>query len=74
MPEVWSQSMQLTDEQIQQEKDKIDSMGHFALARQYRFGGLGHPWFTVPVLYKHFMERFKSYGGMTPQISKAIGW
>jgi len=56
-------------------KDKIDGMDQIQLARLLRFGPVGHPVFdkTLP-LCTYFDKRFKELGGMTPSISKSIGW
>jgi len=59
----------------QEEFAKIDAMGHEEMARLYRFAPAGHPYFNMELPYwDRFMERFKSLGGMTPEISKRIGW
>jgi hypothetical protein len=65
----------MNEEKIKQEKLKIDRMDHVEMARLWRFAPSGHPYFdsTLP-LYDHFKARFNEYGGMTPTISKQIGW
>lgn len=62
----------MTEEEIQEWKNKIDGMSQTEMASLQRFAPAGHPVFnsTFP-LYEYFKEHFK---GMTPQISKAIGW
>ncbi len=62
----------MTDDEIQEWKDRIDGMTQQELASLWRFSPSGHPVFdrNLP-LFEHFQERF---GGFTPQISKAIGW
>ena len=59
----------------QKELDKILAMGHEEMARLWRFAKSGHIYFdsTLPY-FEVFESRFKDLGGMTPQISKAIGW
>ena len=65
----------MTEEQIQEWKDRIDKMTQLEMARLYRFALSGHPVFDDRLpLYKYFDERFRKLGGMTPDISKAIGW
>ena len=59
---------------IEKGKKKINEMTYLEMGRVYRFSPSGHPYFTDPVLNKHFMKRFKSLGGMTPGLSKSIGW
>lgn len=61
----------LTPEQIETWRHRIDAMAQEDLARLWRFSPIGHPVFCTPVLYAHFQERFR---GMTPAVSKAIGW
>ena len=62
----------LTEEEIEAEKRKIDAMTQEELARLHRFAPSGHPYFDKRLpLYGHFKKRFK---GMTPEISKHIGW
>lgn len=54
---------------------KINSMTHIEMARLYRFAKSGHPYFDSTLPFKEiFMKRFNELGGMTPQISKQIGW
>ena len=60
---------------IQAEKDKIDNMSHEEICRLYRFALSGHPYFVSNTpLCDYFFERFNSLGGITPEISKHIGW
>ena len=56
-------------------KARIDKMSQREMAEMWRFAEAGHPCFnkTIP-LFDYFNKRFKSLGGMTPAISKAIGW
>lgn len=65
----------MTKEEIQKHKEDIDKLDHREMARLYRFAPAGHVYFRSDhSLYEHFMSRVKSFGGMTPAISKAIGW
>ena len=68
--------VKLTEEEIEQWKEKIDNMTHEELARMYRFERIGHPVFSSVYddLYQYFENRFNKFGGMTPAISKMIGW
>lgn len=62
-------------EQIKKLEDLIDTMDAEDMARLQRFAPSGHPIFrTDLLLYKRFAARFKALGGMTPTISKRIGW
>jgi hypothetical protein len=66
--------MKLTNEQ-KAELRKIYGLTHRGMAHKFRFAPAGHPWFDSTQLYfKHFERRFKRLGGMTPEISKSIGW
>jgi hypothetical protein len=64
-----------TDEEIQSGKDEIDALSHTEMGRLYRFAPAGHKFFDITKpWHKYFSERFKKLGGMTPQISKEIGF
>ncbi len=52
---------------------KIDGMSQIEMARKYRFAPIGDPMFQGRV-GTYFAKRFKELGGMTPAISKQIGW
>lgn len=60
-------------ENIEEHKKKIDEMTHIEMARLWRFAPSGHPYFEGE-LYQYFKNRFDSFGGFTPAISKSIGW
>ena len=65
----------MTEEQIQEWKDNIDTMNQRGMAMLRRFAPSGHPCFDKRLpLFDYFQERFKQLGGMTAQVSKAIGW
>lgn len=65
----------LTLEAIQAWSEKIAEMTQLEMARLQRFAPSGHPIFDSRYpLYDQFAARFKSLGGMTPQISKQLGW
>ena len=65
----------MTEQEIEEWKKKIDKMGQFEMARKWRFAPADTPLFdtTLP-LAKYFNERFQKLGGMTPKISKMLGW
>lgn len=67
----------LTEEQkeVGKEIKKINQMSRMEMASLLRFAPIGHPYFddTKP-FFKVFNKRFQEFGGMTPKISKAIGW
>lgn len=66
---------ELSEAQKQDWRDKIDKMDRLVMAQMQRFAPSGHPVFDDRTgLYPYFQERFKKLGGMTPGISKAIGW
>ena len=52
---------------------EINNLTQIEMARLTRFAKSGHPYF-VGKTYEHFQKRFKELGGMTPAISKIIGW
>ncbi len=54
---------------------KINSMTYTEMAYAYRFYPSGHGFFDRKLPYRDiFMKRFVELGGMTPKISKLIGW
>lgn len=66
--------MDYTEEQ-KKEIAKIEIMSQVEMAHLYRFAPAGHPYFNRELPYnKFFMDRFILLGGMTPEISKEIGW
>ncbi len=57
------------------EVNKINEMEQFEMARLWRFAPSDHPYFDSNLpYYKIFKKRFIEVGGMTPSISKQIGW
>lgn len=55
--------------------DRINKMSHYEMAKLWRFAPSGHPYFDTTLPYfAVFKKRFTELGGMTPEISKAIGW
>jgi len=65
----------MTEEEIQNHKEKIDRMSREEMCRLWRFAPAGHPYFvTGTELTEYFDKRFKELGGFSPAISKKIGW
>ena len=65
----------LTEAELQEWRDRIDKMTAMDCVRLYRFAPTAHPVFRVDLpLFDYFLEHFNKLGGMTPEISKAIGW
>ena len=54
-------------------RQTIDNMTQFEMARMHRFAPMGEPMFFGAV-GTYFGDSFRKKGGMTPAISKAIGW
>lgn len=55
--------------------EQINKMSHFDMAKHYRFAASGVPEFRAGTPEcDAFSKRFKAFGGMTPELSKAIGW
>lgn len=52
----------------------IRRLDHRSAAEVYRFAPPGHRWFADPDLHREFTAHFASLGGMTTEVSKAIGW
>lgn len=54
-------------------KQTIDDMTQLEMAKMHRFAPMGEPMFLGAV-GTYFGDSFRKKGGMTPAISKAIGW
>ena len=55
--------------------DDINKMSHIEMARMWRFAPSSHIFFDVRYpYYDIFKKRYDEFGGMTPEISKSIGW
>ena len=65
-----------TDDQMRKMVRDINALTQLDCARLHRFAPSGHPYFRndIPILNDTFNEHWKSLGGMTPEISKFIGW
>lgn len=64
----------MDQQDIQHWKDVIDGFDHLACVRSLRFLPAGHPIFVEPELADHFKARLDHFGGVTPVVSKTIGW
>lgn len=60
----------MIDENI---KKQIDNMSQYEMAYKWRFSKIGDPLFQGEV-GDYFAKVFNEKGGMTPGISKSIGW
>lgn len=54
-------------------KELIDNMTQEEMANRFRFSPSGDPLFRGEV-GEYFEKVFKEKGGMTPEISRRIGW
>ena len=64
-----------TQEEIDCEIKKINRMTQEQMARLWRFAPMGHKYFDKSLpFHEVFEKRFKELGGMTPSISKNLGW
>ena len=55
------------------EKSIIDGMSQYGLCRMWRFAKFGEPLLQGDT-GDYFAKRMKEKGGMTPTISKTLGW
>lgn len=68
-------TQELTKERIQELKNEIMQMSHIELVRRWRFAPIGDEIFSnleLSALMKHRL--FQHFGGITPEISKEVGW
>ena len=65
----------MTEQEIAKHKADIDKLSQINMARLWRHAPVGHIYFdsTKPIA-AYFQQKFKEKGGMTSDISKAIGW
>ena len=56
-----------------EQKKQIDNMTQFEMARMWRFARVGEPLLQGET-GDYFAQVFKAKGGMTPEISKQLGW
>ena len=55
--------------------EEINNLSHEEMARLWRFVPSGHTFFDADLpYYTVFAARFEELGGMTPTLSKVIGW
>jgi len=68
--------MALSLETIAKHKLTIDTLSHYNLACLWRNAPVGHIYFDVRQsdIPEYFRQRFQTLGGMTPELSKAIGY
>lgn len=60
---------------LQEWSEWIGTLTQQECAQLHRFAPVGHPVFNTQYpLYTKFKNRFAALGGMTPEVSKAIGW
>lgn len=65
----------MDEDTIESWKKIIDDMTHIQMCELWRFAPLGHPIFDIKLpLYDYFKKKYDALGGMTPEISKLIGW
>lgn len=56
-----------------EDKNVVDGMSRYQMAEQIRFAPVGNR-FMCGDLGNYFMARFRELGGMTPGLSKQLGW
>ncbi len=55
------------------QKETIDTMSQYEMASLWRFAKSGHPLLSGDT-GEYFSKVFEKKGGMTPEISKSLGW
>ncbi len=60
-------------EPTQEIKDRIDAMSQYQMAHMWRFAKVGEPLLQGEI-GDYFSDSFSEKGGMTPEISKSLGW
>lgn len=56
-------------------KKEIDEMSQIEMARAWRFDLYSSSYFSsTQEVFNYFKKKFEEKGGMTPAISKEIGW
>jgi hypothetical protein len=68
--------MSFTDDQQRKMVRDIGKLTQIECARLQRFAQSGHPYFRndMPLVSKAFEARFEAVGGITPAVSKFVGW
>jgi hypothetical protein len=66
----------MIENEIKMHQEVIDGLNQEEACRLLRFALVGHPFFdsTVPEVSEYFSRKYHELGGMTPTISKKIGW
>jgi len=66
----------MNESEIAIHKKTIDALDQYTMARIVRYAPSGHPYFDASNgdLSDYFQAKFKEKGGMTPEISKDLGW
>jgi len=54
-------------------KQRIDALSQYDLCERNRFAPVGDPMFQGEA-GEYFMKVLREKGGMTPKISKSLGW
>ncbi len=57
----------------QEQKKQIDDMSQHTMCRLWRFAASGHPLLAEDA-GQYFKKVMTEKGGMTPEISKSLGW
>ena len=67
---------EMDNERTEEHLSHIRTMSHVDMARMWRFTPSGHPYFNTdyPMLVNEFAKRWELLGGMTPEVSRLIGW
>jgi len=64
-----------TQEEIEEIKKDIDNLSHYEMVYLHRFAPIGHIYFHIHYpFYEYFRKRLDELGGITPELSKKVGW
>jgi hypothetical protein len=67
--------IEISDDKIALWKVHIDGMNARECLELQRFAPSGHPVFRSDLpLYDYFRKHFDALGGITPELSKSVGW
>lgn len=55
-------------------RERIDNMTHYNVCYLLRHGSSSDIIFQDKSLWEHFLKKYRKGGGMTPELSKQIGW
>ena len=53
---------------------ELGGMSHAELVRIWRFADSGSPYIAREAVFNTLKDRIKSFGGITSDVSKEIGW